>query len=208
MIIVVEGISAAGKSTYAQRFGADHWVPEFETSGSEPGRGTPIEEHARFWLEHNIRRFARAVEVEARHGFAICDTEPLKCHFDWCCARAGQVSMDLFDAAIPLIRQAIMEQRIGFGDRYLVKKIAPEIARAQKEGDPTRSRRNFDKHLALQPHLIDWFETLSDVLPGRVAFAFPDQNQLEHELKTKAPEANPRRFDVSVFDALIERLPK
>jgi len=116
--------------------------------------------------------------------------------------------MDLFDAAIPLIRQAIMEQRIGFGDRYLVKKIAPEIALAQKEGDPTRSRRNFDKHLALQPHLIDWFEALSGVLPGRVVFAFPDQQQLEQEIKAKTPEVNPRRFDVSVFDALIERLPK
>ena len=88
-----------------------------------------------------------------------------------------------------------------------MKRIAPEIARAQKEGDPTRSRRRFDMHLALQPHLMDWYETLAEVLPGRVEFAFPDRAELLAELKTKAPEDDPRRFDVSVLDTLLERLP-
>jgi len=207
MIVVLEGISAAGKSTFASRIGKRHWVPEFECLGEEPGPNAPASVRAEYWLEHNVRRFSAALRVEADFGFAICDTEPLKCHFDWCCARAGFTSMDVFKAAVPMIRDAISGKRIGFGDRYYVKQIAPEIARTQKEGDPTRTRRNFEMHLALQPHLIHWFKALSSVAPGRVEFGFPHHETLRLELESKAPEKDPRRFDVSVFDALLTRLP-
>ena len=87
-----------------------------------------------------------------------------------------------------------------------MKRIAPEVARAQKEGDATRTRRRFDMHLALQPHLMRWYEALSEVLPGQIEFAFPDKDDLLARAKSKAPEENPRRFDVSVLDALLARL--
>ena len=207
MIIVIEGISAAGKTTYARQFGADHHVPEFPEQGTLPDDGDPAEVHASYWVEHNIRRFQAALEAEAKYGFAICDTEPFKSHFDWCMAKAGFKSMDVFKAAMPLARDAIAEHRIGFGDLYLVKRIAPDVARAQKEGDRTRTRRRFDMHLALQPYLMCWYEALAEVLPGRIEFAFPDKEALLNRIKNKAPEENPRRFDVSVLDALLERLP-
>ena len=108
---------------------------------------------------------------------------------------------------MPMMREAIARRDIGFGDRYFVKRIAPEVARRQKEGDTTRSRSRFDMHLALQPHLMDWFEALARVLPGQVEFAFPDKDVLLGELKTKAPEEHPRRFDVAVLDGLLEALP-
>ena len=208
MIIVLEGISAAGKTTFARQFGAEHHVPEFPERDPLPGNDDPVEVHAAYWVEHNARRFQAALEVEAVHGFAVCDTDPFKSHFDWCMARAGFKSFDLFKAAMPIARKAIEERRLGFGTRYYVKRIAPEVARAQKEGDATRTRRNFDMHLALQSHLVDWFEALALALPGRVEFAFPDRDTLLAELKIKAPEEDPRRFDVSVLDALLERLPK
>ncbi|QFT76959.1 hypothetical protein [Erythrobacter sp. THAF29] len=208
MLIVLEGISAAGKTTFARKFGEAHHVPEFPENGVAPGESDRAEIHAEYWMEHNIRRFQAALAVERDHGFAIFDTEPFKSHFDWCMACAGFRSFDIFDAAVPLARKAILERRIGFGDRYYVKRIAPDVARAQKEGDETRSRRNFDMHLALQPHLIKWFEALAIALPGRVAFSFPDQDALLAELKSKAPEENPRRFDVSVLDALVKALPR
>ena len=207
MIIVLEGISAAGKTTFARQFGEAHHVPEFPEEGTVPGMDDPAEVHAEYWIEHNIRRFQAALTAEREHGFAICDTEPFKSHFDWCMARAGFKSFDIFNAATPLARAAIAERRIGFGDRYYVKRIAPDVARAQKEADPTRTRRRFDMHLALQPHLMDWYETFSVALPGRVEFAFPDKDALLAELNSKAPEENPRRFDVSVFDALLATLP-
>ena len=207
MIIVVEGISAAGKTTFTRRVAADLCIPEFETDGSPPPPDAPVEEHAQFWVEHNARRFQAALEMEARRGVALCDTEPLKSHFDWCRARAGFTSMDLFDHSVPLLRKAINDGRLGFADRYLVKRIAPEVARAQKEGDATRTRRNFEMHLALQPHLIDWFTALSKALPGQVVFGWPEPEELAQALDAETPEASPRRFDVSVLDALLAELP-
>jgi hypothetical protein len=207
MIIVAEGISAAGKTTFARQFGDGRWLPEIEAKGRRPGSDAPLIDHARFWAGHNSYRFQLAIEMEAKHGFVICDTDPMKVHYSWCMERAGFHWPDKFEIAVPVVREAIAERRLGFADLYLVKQIDPEIARAQKEGDPTRRRGNFEQHLALQPHLIDWFGALSAPLPGHVRWGFPEACSLMDEAKTKAPEASPRRFDVSVFDELLRRLP-
>lgn len=116
--------------------------------------------------------------------------------------------MDLFNHSVPLLRNAIREGRLGFADRYLVKRIDPDTARAQKESDATRTRRNFEMHLALQPHLIDWFTALAKVLPGQVEFGWPEPEELAKDFHAQMPEASPRRFDVSVLDALLKELPR
>lgn len=135
MIIVIEGISTAGKTTYSRRFGEQYCVPEFEAEGQVLGAADAPAVHAEYWFQHNIRRFRPAQAIEVKHGFAICDTEPFKSHFDWCMARAGFKTMDVFNETMPLAREAI-----GFADRYFIQHIEPDVARAQKEGDKTRSR--------------------------------------------------------------------
>jgi hypothetical protein len=207
MIIVVEGISAAGKTTYSRRFGEPFCVSEFEAEGAIPGMQDAPRVHAEYWLQHNIRRFRAALAIEAERGFSICDTEPFKSHFDWCMARAGFKSMEVFNEAMPLARAAIAAGEIGFADRYLVKHIEPDVARAQKEGDKTRSRRRWDMHLALQPHLIAWFEALAGVIPDRVQFQWPEPEDVLRDIQSRTPEENPRRFDVSILDDLLDRLP-
>ncbi len=207
MIIVAEGISAAGKTTFARQFGDGRWLPEIEAKAQRPDADAPLIDHARFWAGHNSRRFQLAMEIEAKHGFVICDTDPMKVHFSWCMERAGFHWPDKFEIAVPVVREAIAERRLGFADLYLVKQIDPDTARAQKEGDLTRRRGNFEQHLALQPHLIDWFGALSGPLSGHVRWGFPEVSNMLDEIKTKAPEASPRRFDVSVFDELLRRLP-
>ncbi len=207
MIIVAEGVSAAGKTTFARQFGDGCWLPEIATQGVRPSTEAPLIEHAHFWVDHNARRFGLALEIEAKHGFVICDTDPMKIHYSWCMERAGFHWPDKFDIAAPIVRKAIEEKRLGFADLYLVKRIDPALARAQKEADTTRRRGNFEQHLALQPHLIEWFCALAEALPGRVRWGFPDSDAIFTEIKRKAPEEDPRRFDVSVFDELVRKLP-
>ena len=207
MIIVVEGISAAGKTTYARQFGAQHCLPELPVKHARPEPGAPLEVHAEFWAEHNARRFEMALEIERQKGFVVCDTDPLKLHYAWCMERAGFEWPDKFDVARKSVRQKIAERRLGFADLYLFKRIEPEIARAQKEGDLTRRRGNFEQHLALQPHLVSWFEALSGALKDRVHWGFPVPEEVLSKAQSKTPEENPRRFDVSVFDDLLDRLP-
>lgn len=208
MIVVLEGISASGKTTYAQQFGAGRWVPEIPVKGDLPDASASPNDHAQFWAEHNVRKFQLALEIEEQHGFAICDTDPMKIHYSWCMERAGFRWPDKFANAQVFVREAIAAGRLGFADLYLVKRIEPAVARAQKMGDQTRRRGNFEQHLALQPHVMEWFTVMSQVLPGQVEFAFPDQDSLLTDLKNKAPQDNPRRFDVSVFDALLKALPQ
>ena len=207
MIIVVEGISAAGKTTFARQFGEGLWLPEIEAKGQRPEADAPLIEHARFWAGHNAMRFQMAMQIEAKHGIVICDTDPMKFHYSWCMERAGFHWPDKFETAVPVVRETIRERQLGFADLYLVKQIEPAMARAQKDGDATRTRGNFEQHLALQPHLVAWFGALSEALPGHVRWGLPAKDALLAEIKEKAPEASPRRFDVSVFDALLERLP-
>lgn len=146
------------------------------------------------------------MEIEAKHGFSICDTDPFKSHFDWSMAKAGFTTMDVFNAAMPMARDAILRRKLGFCDLYLVKHIAPEIARAQKENDSSRTRSRFEMHLELQPYLRDWFETLSEVLPERVKFGFPKKHELIEKITSKLNEESPHRFNVSVLDAFLKRL--
>jgi hypothetical protein len=207
MIVVIEGISAAGKTTFAKQFGEGRWLGELPTRGSIPAADAPLQDHAQFWAEHNAWRFQLAREIEAKHGLAICDTDPMKFHYSWCMERAGFHWPDKFSYAVSAVREAISAQRLGFADLYFVKEIAPDQACAQKEGDATRRRGNFEQHLALQPHLIDWFKALSGCLPGQVYFEWPSKDQLLKMADAKTPEENPRRFDFQILDELIEKLP-
>lgn len=207
MIIVVEGISAAGKTTYSCQFGDHIVVPEIPAKDTRPDADASFDDHARFWAEHNVRRFQMALEVEREHGFAVCDTDPMKIHYSWCMERAGHPWPDKFANARRAVRATIEDGRLGFADLYLVKPIAPDVARAQKQADTGRRRGNFERHLSLQPHLMHWFEAISQVFPGRVHWEYPDRQIVLDSIQKETPETNPRRYDVAAFDALIEGLP-
>ena len=59
------------------------------------------------------------LNVEDSHGYALCDTDPLKLHYDYCRPRAGVVAWSLFDAGIEACRLAIAERRLGIADLTL-----------------------------------------------------------------------------------------
>jgi len=172
-----------------------------------PATDASAEIHARYWTAQNAMRFQAAMAQESAGGVALCDTDPLKLHYDWCMGRAGFGLIDRFSVSKPMVRDAILQEKLGFADLYLVKQVEPETARKQKEEDSTRRRSNFERHLALQPHLIEWYSALSRVFPGRVRFGYPDYAVLSDMLQQKAPEVNPRRFDALAFDQLMAELP-
>jgi len=73
MIIVAEGPSAAGKTTWVQTHHSQVAVSEHRPSGDELDRSHDPDGAARFWAEANARRWERALEIEAaprrlRHG--------------------------------------------------------------------------------------------------------------------------------------------
>ena len=198
MIIVVEGPSAAGKTTWASRFAPELVVPE-----NRPMRPPPDDPSAaaRFWANHGAARWAQAERLERMHGMAVCDTDPLKLHYPWSLWRIDELDEAELRAQIAAYREAVADGRIGFADRYYVEIPGDELLIRRKTGDAARRRRNFAIHARLGEPLREWYAAIALLRPGSVFWSYPA------ELPAPAPSQNDRwPGDVLTFDRLVERV--
>lgn len=198
MILVVEGISAIGKTTWCEKHGGLHVVPENGRFADEPDRSQDPAGAAAFWAERNADRWQAALRVEAQRSWALCDSDPLKLHYIWCLRQIGATSEQAWRLELSAARETFAQGRIGFADCYLVGRIDPHIARQQAQGDTARRRGNFELHVRLQTALLSWYRALDDVLPGRVKFEFPSE----------LPEVKnlDGRYAIETFDRMIAAL--
>ena len=193
VIIVIEGPSAAGKTTSARRLGSDASVPEI--AGLEPP--TDATAAVDFWAAANASRWEMAVETEQRVGRAVCDTDPLKLHYDYCLFRIGQLERQQLAAGTAACRRLIVQRRLGIADLILCSIPDDDALRRQRESDPTRSRRNFELHRRLAEPLREWYAALEAVDPPRVEWAFP---------ATIPPPVERDRYDLEMFDEWMRLL--
>ncbi len=200
MIAVVEGISAAGKTTWCRKHAPECLVPETFPPDRhyQPSTGLPT---AQYWTDWNAKRWKEALLVEEVGGIAVCDTDPLKLHYLWCLAQIGESPKHQWLLQLETTRAAFAARRLGFADLYLVKKIDAAVARLQSEGDTKRLRDKFDLHVRLQEPLIAWYQSLDRVFPGRVLWHLPDA------LPHRKDGDGRTRYDLQAFDNLIQSLP-
>lgn len=197
MIVVVEGPSAAGKTTWCTAHGPDDVVAE--SGPIEPPVALADDGLARFWDDINRRRWAEALRVEAERELAVCDTDPLKLHYDYCLARIGLVSWDYFEASVHVAAEAIASCQLGIADIVLVAIPDDETLARRRDSDPTRSRRNFDLHRRLGPGLRDWYDALAGLDPGRVRWEYP---------RGMPPTVARDRYDMDLFRVWMAQLPR
>jgi hypothetical protein len=200
MIVVIEGISACGKSSWCSSHANGHVVAE-NARNDAPDRASAPAEAVAFWVHRNLDRWQSAIEIDSATGLAICDTDPLKLHYTWCLWKIGEATEVNWRLELAATREVFARKQIGFADLYYIRIIEPAVARQRKQTDLTRSRRNFELHVRLQPALIDWYEALRAVLPGQVFFGFPDARPA-----TAPPSSESRRYDLATFDNFIARL--
>jgi hypothetical protein len=197
VIIAVEGPSAAGKTTWCNAHVSEGFVAE--TGRIEQPTELSDDGLARFWNRLNCHRWATAIEVETHYGLAVCDTDPLKLHYDYCLARVGVASWDRFEAGVAAAAEAVASCTLGIADIVLVNIPDDETLLQQRASDPTRSRRNFDLHRRLGPALRDWYDILDRLDPGRVMWAYP----------SAVPNAVERdRYDTHLFEVWMAQLPR
>src|SRR2546425_12842252 len=76
VIVVVEGPSGAGKTTWCRTHAGAHALleapPDHATVPTEP------EANARFWVERNVDRWRQVLERERRDGLVVVDVDPFK----------------------------------------------------------------------------------------------------------------------------------
>jgi len=194
VIIVVEGPSASGKTTWIQTHALDGVVAESAPVVDPPEEASAA---ARFWAENGARRWEHAIATEQRAGVAVCDTDPLKLHYSWSLWRIGAGSSQVFRRQVDAYREMMGGHRVGFSDAYFVSIPDPEELELRRTGDPGRRRRNFALHARLGEPLREWYAALEEVRPGSVCWGFPDKG-VGQQVDSGRP-----RYDVEAYDALI-----
>ena len=201
MIIVVEGPSGAGKTTWCRTHGGRYALleslPDHATVPTDPQAA------ARFWVDRNVARWDEVLEREARNGLVIVDTDPFKLHYVWTLFRTGQVSEIEWTMQRDAARDAFASSRYALADVILVADVDVATLRARREADPWRSRRNFERHVLLRDALLRWYRAIDRLEQGRVVFGLP-ANGLTPQLIAKGKRAN--RSGLDLFDRLMSEL--
>ena len=202
VIVVVEGPSGAGKTTWARKHGGAHALLESLPDHSVvPGDEDAA---ARFWVERNVRRWQEVNEREFRDGLVVVDTDPFKLHYTWTLYRSGVATRRQWELERDVAREAFATGRFGIADLIYVSDVGEETLRARREADTTRTRRNFERHVRLRDSLLRWYEFIDGLEPGRVIFGLPDEGIAPEKLAL-----GPRyeRSGAALFDALMNAMP-
>jgi hypothetical protein len=201
VIIVVEGPSGAGKTTWCRTHGGANALlealPDHTTVPTDPHAA------ARFWVERNVARWEEVLAREARDGLVIVDTDPFKLHFVWTLFRTGQVSEVEWTMQRDAARDAFAAGRYALADVFLVANVDDATLRARRDADPSRTRRNFERHVLLRDALLRWYSAIDLLEPGRVVFGLPEDG-ITPELIAKGQRAT--RSGLEVFDTLMKEL--
>jgi hypothetical protein len=197
MIVVVEGPTAAGKTSWCKRY-VGRYVAEYAATGREPTDAVVL---ARHWARVSMRRWAEAIDLERADGLAFCDTDPVKLHYAWGMAALGLAPRAQFDRELTVTREAFRAGRLGFADAVLVGLPEVETLQRRRDTDETRRRRNFAAHVQLREPLQQWYTALDRLDPGRVIW------ELSPAGVPKLPEPRADRCSVALLDALVAALP-
>jgi hypothetical protein len=201
VIIVVEGPSGAGKTTWCRTHAGANALLEVLPDHA----AVPTEPHAaaRFWVERNVARWQEVLERETRDGLVVVDTDPFKLHFVWTLFHTGRVSQIEWTAQRDAARDAFGAGRYALADVFLVADIDEATLRARREADATRSRRNFERHVALRESLFRWYGAIDRLEPGRVVFGLPVDGITPDLL---ARGTHKKRSGFELFDRLMDEL--
>lgn len=193
MLIVVEGISAVGKTTWASRYGP---MVVDEISGNPP-EDSSVTAAGQYWSERHSERWQLGLALEQGHKIVCFDTDPLKIHYSWCLWQIGEGSREAWMATVESSRELIVQKRLGFADRVLFLERSEEEVRLQRANDITRRRGNFETNVRLCKPLRHWYQMLETLSPGSVVFN-------AHQATDPTPtHLRADRYNLQLFDALI-----
>lgn len=198
MIIVIEGPSGAGKTTWCRVHGGKYALleslPDHATVPNEPQAA------ARFWVDRNVARWREALERETRDNLVVVDTDPFKLHYAWSLWRTGHTTKIEWELQRDAARDAFAKGRYGLADIVLVADVDEGSLRARRAADATRTRRNFEVHVKLRETTLAWYRAVEHIEQGRVVFGLAASG-ITPDLLAKGKRT--RRSGTDVFDELM-----
>jgi hypothetical protein len=100
-------------------------------------------------------------------------------------------------------REAFASGRQALADLFLVSDIDEATLRTRRDADPSRTRRNFERHVRVRDPLLRWYRAIDRLEPGRVVFGLPETG-ITPDLVAKGKRARPSGLDL--FDRLMGEL--
>ncbi len=203
-IICLEGPSAVGKTTLAGELARAIGVEIV----AELSAGPPpdIHDSAQWFVERHVERWGQACSLARRAPFVILDGDPFKgLWYDWIYAADGCSGVE---ANAALYREHVRQGTLAFPDLYVLLHAPEAQLRQRRSGDPTRTRRNFDKHLALIEPQHRYFAALHDAAPGQVLFLeTTDRDALVPAIHAAVAALGSRhRDDAQLLEKLVDWL--
>ena len=201
-IICLDGPSAVGKTSNSQRV-----AERMKGVAIQEAKGARyIPEHLTGWdrtqwlLDAQAERWSEAVEVERSGRLAVLDNDHFKLYYDWVYGFVEGTEAGLLD----FYRNRLLEQQIGYPDRYYILDADEAVLRSRKESDTTRSRRGFEKHIAIIEPIQRYFKAMEVEAPGLVTFLRSDEvESTSYQIIEQIPHASsPHRSSVALFDAM------
>ena len=153
-----------GKTTLAAALARD---AEAVVIGELDARAAPpVSESAEWFVNRTVERWTQAREAAGDAPIVVLDGDVFKgLWYNPVFAEEGWPGIGIL---APLYRREIERGRLGFPNHYVALDASVDVLRARRAGDPTRSRRNFEKHLRLVEPLRAYFDALGRADPGRV----------------------------------------
>ena len=208
-LIVVEGSSAAGKTTWCRQLPRNQVLLEGEpyANPSPLSAGDPLPPDpyatAEYWANENARRWTAAREISDRCGWVVCDTDPFKLHWTWTLWVTGLSSLEYWQRSLEFFRSAFADGRLGLPDLVFFADLDTQTLRRQKAGDPTRTRNRHEMHIRMSPALKRWYVAMAALDPARVEFRLPENGLETRHLQLGRREQG---FGTALFDRLVAEL--
>ncbi len=202
MILVIEGPSAVGKTTWCRAHSADGFVEEAGEISKRP-IFTPIPLKLRTSGAILISAIGRELyawnsnpALPSAMGIHFTSISPG--HF----GKPDYFPARLFEMEASLYRRAFHERRLGFADRVCWQEAPVEELRRRAKSDRHRKRRRHEMYLKLVPWMRAWCKVREQVLPG----AFGDWPEHAEDEFSRSSSEPAFRYDIKIFDQMIDRL--
>ncbi len=205
-VINIEGASASGKTTtssaLALRYDGYH-IPEVNTWWKRPEN-----EYREWFFERNVDRWRIAKEKIKDHRFVVIDIDlfqPFWYNWAFDFTLYGRQSLDF---VAEFYRKQLLDQKIGFPDKYYLLSANETELRKRKEGDITRRRGGFEMNLKFIEPQRHYFKALNSFVPNLVSFieSVSIEDNVNRILETIPSKPKQHTYSIELFDFMTNWL--
>lgn len=198
-ILCLEGASAVGKTTVCTLLQVEHGfvrIPEVNELFVRSAHEAP------FWyFERQVERWRMAHAISSSGRIAVLDGDPFQPL--WYNGIFAQDAAQSMPDTLAFYRAHVEQGSLRVPDMYYVLTATEQVLRTRKAADPSRSRRNFDKHLQLVAPQLAYFNAVKDAAPGRVrVLQADDARQCAEAIARDAVAVTQHNASTSLFEAM------